>query len=412
MQIINSWKVGDLISRPDNGTKLHRRAWQALRDVLAIAAQGTARSTSSYSGLTEYHRARLIINRVRVAMLALSLVMLVVAAADFAVLPTGAATVLLRGILLGGLALTILAAVCRCSPSTGQARLAIGLLFAISATIFLFSNQILIRAHLAFSAYAISSGCFFVPLALLALMTFFPFTLSELLLLTLPPLLIFAVGRVASTAPIIPACSDSLLLVILILIGLIAGAGSLGQTCLMRAMLHRSLRDPLTSTLNRLSGELVLQMQLARAKRDGSPISVAFLDIDNFKQINDQLGHQAGDMVLRGMADRLRMQIRGRDVLIRWAGDEFLLVMPGAHAEDGAKRLRFLTGDPSLPQISGKPITWSYGVAEWPHDSEDDSWQTLVMAADEQMYNAKRKGASGHYEMHCPNAKRQAAAIN
>lgn len=411
MQGVNSWKAGAVINHSGASVGLRKQIKQILRNVLTMAEQGTAFTASSHSGLAEYHRAHLIIDRVRIAIVGLSLVLFVAAATDFVIFPTAAATVLLRGFLLGGIAFTILAIKCRCKPSTGHARIAVGLLFAISTAIFLFSSHILVRGHLISTAFATPGRCFFAPLVLLALITFFPLTFLELLLLTLPLLLIFVIANFSSMAPINPAVSDSLLLAVLLVIGLIASAGSLGQTCLMRALLRRSLRDPLTKALNRRSGELVLQLQLAQAKYDGSPISVAFVDIDNFKQINDQLGHQAGDMILRGVADRLRIQLRECDALIRWSGDEFLVVMPGARAKDAAKRLGFLIGGPSLPKIKGKPVTWSYGIAEWPHNAEDGSWQALVMAADTQMYEAKRQDASDRCEIN-EKRKNTEAAVN
>ena len=118
------------------------------------------------------------------------------------------------------------------------------------------------------------------------------------------------------------------------------------RTALARALEKLSeiaTRDELTGLPNRRAmGELLLT-ETARHARLKAPLSLALLDIDHFKQINDRLGHAAGDEVLRGFAQRIEAELRGADVMARWGGEEFLLLLPGTAAEpalQAVERLR------------------------------------------------------------------------
>ena len=351
---------------------------------------GAAASSSPHSELFEYHRARLIISRVRLIAILFSVASLLWTGLNFAVFPAALATTLAAGLVLAGAIFALLAIECRCTPSAGHARLAISLLFILSAVVFIFSDQVLRSAHLDAVGHVAAAVYALLPLLLLAGLTLFPLLVPELLLCAIAVLLIFVAAYLTHADTTIPGFEDFPLFLLLLLIGVVAGISSLSQLQLLRAMLRQSLRDPLTRTLNRRSGELVLQLQLEQAKRTRRPLTVAFIDLDHFKQVNDTLGHEAGDMVLRGIADLLRTRLRASDVLIRWAGDEFLVLMPGASSDDASARLQTLTTGPWPPKISGRRITWSCGVAQWPLHSADSSWQALVAAADARMYSTRQ----------------------
>jgi diguanylate cyclase (GGDEF)-like protein len=159
------------------------------------------------------------------------------------------------------------------------------------------------------------------------------------------------------------------------------------------AAASRASQDELTRIFNRrhLEGELVVQ--IARSKRRGAPLTVALLDVDHFKRINDLFGHGVGDRALRHVADVMSRNIRGGDVLGRYGGEEFLLIMPDTTVESAAvlcNRLRDAVRA-SRPEGLGedRPVTLSGGLAELqPQEQRED----LIQRADVALYRAKAEG--------------------
>ncbi len=140
-------------------------------------------------------------------------------------------------------------------------------------------------------------------------------------------------------------------------------------------------RDPLTGVANRRVWEEELERALSRARRDGSPLSVAILDLDNFKGFNDDWGHPRGDRLLRDVAAAWTHALRDVDVIARYGGDEFAVIMPGCAGPDARavlQRLREAT--PERQQASG-------GVAQW---DGDEFAEELVGRADAALFEAKR----------------------
>ena len=152
--------------------------------------------------------------------------------------------------------------------------------------------------------------------------------------------------------------------------------------------------DDLTGVLQRGAFETELAGALVRARREQRPVSVAFLDVDHFKAINDRGGHQAGDMVLRQLAQLLRTSLRASDQVGRWGGEEFVLLMPdsdrvGAHAL--LERLQSAVRDADLVLPEGCPrlsVSIGFSSVGDGHIAPLD----LVDAADRAMYQAKLRG--------------------
>ena len=151
--------------------------------------------------------------------------------------------------------------------------------------------------------------------------------------------------------------------------------------------------DPLTGSLNRKGLDEALERELARARRADSPLCLALLDVDNFKLINDRLGHSHGDSALVHLADVVRSVVRPQDVLARYGGEEFVLLLPDtavAHGVDILQRLqRELTQRFFLANNDKVLITFSAGVAQV-HASE--TGMAALQRADQAMYLAKRNG--------------------
>lgn len=151
--------------------------------------------------------------------------------------------------------------------------------------------------------------------------------------------------------------------------------------------------DPLTSALNRRGLDEAFQKESARCGRGGKPLSVAVLDVDNFKQLNDRLGHQAGDYALMHLVDVVRDAIRPTDVLGRYGGEEFVILLPdtGMEAAEVAtvRVQRALTRRFFLHNNERQLITFSAGVAQF---EPGETWDMVLDRADRALYEAKRQG--------------------
>jgi diguanylate cyclase (GGDEF)-like protein len=151
-----------------------------------------------------------------------------------------------------------------------------------------------------------------------------------------------------------------------------------------------AVTDPLTGLANRRGGERSVASEISRARRQRTALSCIFIDIDNFKRINDTFGHQAGDRLLREISELLRHTLRAYDILVRWGGEEFLLILPGV-ALDQARRLaeRIRAAVERLDTQGLGPVTISAGTAAL--DANYD-FETMLMAADRRLYEAKSNG--------------------
>ncbi len=166
--------------------------------------------------------------------------------------------------------------------------------------------------------------------------------------------------------------------------------------CLAGVLSHERLkalatRDPLTGLPNRRELEAQLQRECARARRYRHPLSVLFIDCDNFKQINDRYGHDAGDALLRHVGELLRRSIRAEDMVARFAGDEFVLLLPNQTSDDARKvvsRLQKTLEDHPL-RYGKHTIRYSvsFGIATAATDPDPRS---LLKDADAALYQTKR----------------------
>jgi len=158
----------------------------------------------------------------------------------------------------------------------------------------------------------------------------------------------------------------------------------------VEVMRELALTDVLTGLPNRREVTDRLTSAIALSHRAGQPLSVALIDVDRFKAINDRFGHDTGDAVLRRLGELMGLQLRGGDVLGRWGGEEFLLFAPGAPvraAAELAERVRRTVATHAFAH--GEPVTISLGLAQC---SAEDDLAALVKRADLALYQAKRNG--------------------
>jgi diguanylate cyclase (GGDEF)-like protein len=153
-----------------------------------------------------------------------------------------------------------------------------------------------------------------------------------------------------------------------------------------------SFKDEVTGLYNRRFFSIRLEEEVSRYRRFNHPVSVVLLDLDGFKAVNDDLGHGAGDETLRAMAEILLKQSRGINVICRYGGDEFAVLLVET-SKSGARlyadRIRYVLSTWTFAH--GRRVTASFGIASLPEDVAPAA-DELIRAADEALYAAKRAG--------------------
>lgn len=156
---------------------------------------------------------------------------------------------------------------------------------------------------------------------------------------------------------------------------------------------HFATLDPLTGAMNRRAFGLIAERERLRAVREGSPLSLAYFDLDDFKSVNDSQGHSTGDRVLTTFAAAVAGSVRGTDLFARLGGDEFVLLLPDTDAREAVivvDRVRQLLAETC--QLKGRALTTSVGLAtfRFPPANVD----SIIAGADDLMYQAKIRGGN------------------
>ena len=170
---------------------------------------------------------------------------------------------------------------------------------------------------------------------------------------------------------------------------------SIASLRLREALKDQSIRDPLTGLYNRRFMQESLERELLRARRANRSFTVMFIDIDHFKRFNDSYGHDAGDLVLQVFAKALTNFFRGGDIICRYGGEEFALVLPDSSLKDAERRGNDLRAEIKKLSITHRntvldPITFSVGLAAFPEHGS--TAEELFRVADKCLYDSKSQG--------------------
>lgn len=170
---------------------------------------------------------------------------------------------------------------------------------------------------------------------------------------------------------------------------------ALANLTMRETLRTQSIRDPLTGLFNRRFMEESLNRELSRAHRKDQPVAVIMCDLDHFKRFNDTYGHEAGDVLLSEAATQLKMSVRTEDIVCRYGGEEFVVILPGSSTEDAAKRAEYMRGQVKRLRVFHNSreldtVTVSLGVAGYRENGTTPG--ALLAAADAALYIAKDGG--------------------
>ncbi|HLD10023.1 MAG TPA: GGDEF domain-containing protein, partial [Methylophilaceae bacterium] len=309
---------------------------------------------------------------------------------DMALLPWSVWGKLALGRLIASLAFLLLGYAFRGSNRLRDAYLALVTLFAISTGFYIFSYALLHSLQLVALSSTLVIVYAFIPFIILAGLGIFPLTALEAAVLSTPVLVAEVVAGILgfdrlNLGQLIGTVWLSVLL------AAIAALCSMSQLEFIIHFMHHSIRDALTGSFTRASGEELLNLQFIASSRSDTPMSIVFIDLDNFKQINDKYGHEAGDQALKAASQSLRAAIRSGDMLVRWGGEEFVVILPGATGNSAQQLLKRLLATGLWQRPDGSALTASIGIAERMLDNTEN-WRKLVEIADQRMYQAKMQG--------------------
>ncbi|MEH6527654.1 MAG: diguanylate cyclase [Sneathiella sp.] len=345
---------------------------------------------TSHSPLLKRRRARVIVSRIRL----LSLLCFIAFPVGFVLdlLAFTGDTLLILGLSRALIAFLFLALFFGIGngETLRDAYRAVGIFFAILLTFQAMYQPLLDLRDISAIAGIPSAGYVLFPFLIVVCIGVFPFTVKEAFL----TLVLFYIVEMLILI-ILPEHSDPHqrlgILLSLIAAGVLCAFSAISQLLYMASLVDQASIDTLTQCYSRNSGEEIIDVQFRIAQRETACLSVVFVDLDNFKAINDKYGHESGDKVLRAAAKHIARNGRGSDVLIRWGGEEFLIILPNTNAAGALKTVRRLRNIGLGKRPDGSFLTASYGIAEMQSSNSND-WQTLVEFADDQMYIVKSNG--------------------
>lgn len=261
--------------------------------------------------------------------------------------------------------------------------------FAVPILFFLASGIVLPAFPESELPLAVNTAYSFLPFIIAVGLSLFPLTAVENAAIALPLLISLAV--IGPENELAGTVYDLGVLWELAVITAVASFAGMTQLAFLTRFIDKASRDALTGLFSRRFAEQVFEIQFEVAKRNDGHLAVLFIDLDRFKTVNDQFGHDAGDEVLATAGLKIRTVLRQQDIAARWGGEEFLVVLPNtdlAGTDAVIDRLR-KTGLGRRPD--GAAQTASIGIAERKRDHMPDV-RSLADAADRRLYQAKDSG--------------------
>jgi diguanylate cyclase (GGDEF)-like protein len=347
-------------------------------------------SAREHQDIIRQHRAELIASRIYPFALLFAVLVPVWGVLDLIFLPSEVSVQFLIMRLISGAAFFALAYVTK-KVKIGMKRALTSLIIMLMVpTLFYqFSTPLIDKFELTGIADILIHLYGLLPYVVIASLALFPLTLKEFSLLSLVLVGLSSIGLYRADGTDI-----TMLLVQMWLLVIILGVSMFSSLQQVRYLISQTVKasyDGLTKLLTRRAGMDIMESLFRATGLQHSNFSVLFIDLDKFKNINDTLGHDAGDEVLRQASKTLGNCIRRGDAAIRWGGEEFLILLPHTDAEAAKLVVKRIMerGLAFLPD--GSPVTASIGLAELVED-DTSSWKALVECADQRLYTAKQTG--------------------
>ena len=347
-------------------------------------------SPHTHFQLLTWRRATMIVNRVRILALLFGVLTPLWTVIDYFFFPTSLWLSLGALRISASIAFFAIVVCYRPAGAMSDAYRAIGLLFAIPTAFYVASHHMLAGMQLSGISSAIATGYAFLPFVLLAGLSIFPLTVVESMMVAGPILMAHLLSGYLDW-PTLEWPSYAGAFWLMTLISGVSTLAGISQLAFMVALVRQAIRDPLTGAFSRRSGEEILSMQFALAERNNRPFAVAFIDLDHFKSVNDNFGHEAGDQLLKDAASNIGNGLRRSDTLVRWGGEEFILILQDTRSECAHHLLERIRSLGLGLRPDGTPVTASIGIAERTQDP-CRCWQQLLELADRRMYHAKSSG--------------------
>lgn len=343
----------------------------------------------AHSAHIRRHRAKIIASRVGLLSLLFAVVIPIWIVVDFFAFswPTWAILAMLRTVsAIVFFGLYLMHQNCK---SLNHAYLLLGGMMAVPPVFYLISQPFLVGLETNALGAAVTGAYALLPFIVVAGLSVFPLTALEVFITGIAVMVVVILGAAQQPHFDLAQFINSTWLMIVVLgVSIFSG---MSQLHYMISLINQASKDLLTGAFTRRSGEEYLDLQYRIASRTGAPMSILFMDVDKFKSVNDEFGHEQGDMVLKQVAKGLEKCLRRSDQLIRWGGEEFVILLPNTDVEHIIPVIDRL-GELTLgKRPDGKPVTVSIGASELTTDGCED-WVEMIEKADHRMYEAKKSG--------------------
>ena len=335
------------------------------------------------------HRAAIMQSRVYFFCVVFAVLVPTWAVVDLLFMPSELWDELLSIRVISAVAFAVLAWQARKDPDLARARLLLAGMLAVTPLFYIASNHWINAYELSGTEQVVAELYALLPFVMVAGLTLFPLTLTEFAAYATPLLAVTVFTSYPETSAEIPQAVSTIWLFVLIL-G-VALFSSMSQLRYMLSQMSRASYDVLTGLLTRRAGIEMLDLQFRLAAMNEGSLSILYFDLDNFKAINDTYGHEAGDGVLKQAAGQINAHVRKGDSVIRWGGEEFIVVLPTANPEEANEVVDRIMRAGLGQRPDRDPVTASIGVAEVQADDVND-WKAQVELADHRMYTAKTSG--------------------
>lgn len=345
---------------------------------------------TSHSPLVQRRRAQLIVSRVRWVAAVFALLTPVWIGVDMYFFPDPLSWHLAALRVGASVSFGLVALSFRNTERIGRAMKALASLLAVPVVFFLISDPLMTGYEFDSIQMALAAGYAFLPFVMVAGLSVFPITALEGVLFS-APLILSMVGVVVGGFELLPFSSYLGALWLLGLLATVATLAGMSQLHFMMALVQQASHDVLTKVYTRRVGEELLHVQFVNSMRNDQPMALAFIDLDNFKAVNDVYGHEEGDRTLKRATEAIRTVMRRGDIVVRWGGEEFLIIMPGTDAKGARIAIERLRHEGLGLRPDGSYQTASIGIAERMADRLEN-WADLVEKADQRMYRAKKSG--------------------